>query len=138
MDRRTEAREISMQAIFQLDILGVGVFEEIRRFITRSSNDGMVRDLATKWTVGVRDNMEACDDMIKAAAIKWQMSRLSFVDKSILRLSVYQLRFCGDIPGSVVINEAIEIAKKYSAEQSPGFVNGVLDAVKKKLESEAE
>jgi N utilization substance protein B len=54
------------------------------------------------------------------------------VDKSILRLSVYQLKFCGDIPPKVVINEAIELAKKFSTEQSPGFVNGVLDAVLKK------
>ena len=56
------------------------------------------------------------------------------VDKSILRLSVYQLKFCSDIPPKVVINEAIELAKKYSTDKSPGFVNGVLDAVLKKIE----
>ena len=68
-----------------------------------------------------------------ASTIKWKMSRLSFVDKSILRLAVYQLKFCNDIPPKVVINEAIELAKKFSTTQSGAFVNGVLDAVSKKL-----
>jgi N utilization substance protein B len=61
--------------------------------------------------------------------------RLSPVDKSILRLSVYQLKFCTDIPPKVVINEAIELAKKYSTDKSPAFVNGVLDAVLRKIET---
>ena len=61
------------------------------------------------------------------------MSRLSPVDKSILRLSVYQLKCCTDIPPKVVINEAIEMGKKFSSEKSSGFINGVLDAVLKKL-----
>ena len=67
-----------------------------------------------------------------------QMSRLSQVDRSILRLSAYQLKFCDDIPGKVVINEAIELAKKYSSKQSPGFVNGVLDAILRRLRDEDE
>jgi N utilization substance protein B len=78
--------------------------------------------------------VRACDDLISAAAVRWKLSRLSHVDRAILRMSVYQLRYCEDIPCKVVINEAIEIAKKYSTEQSPRFVNGVLDAVLKKLE----
>jgi N utilization substance protein B len=61
------------------------------------------------------------------------MSRLSQVDRSILRLSTYQLKFCDDIPDKVVINEAIELAKKYSGAQSPKFVNGVLDAIMRRL-----
>ena len=70
-----------------------------------------------------------------ASTIKWKMSRLSFVEKSILRLAVYQLKFCNDIPPKVVINEAIELAKKFSTTQSGAFVNGVLDAVLKKIET---
>jgi N utilization substance protein B len=74
-----------------------------------------------------------CDELIVASTIKWDFSRLSPVDKSILRLAVYQLKFCPNIPPRVVINEAIELAKKFSTAQSPAFVNGVLDAVFKKI-----
>jgi N utilization substance protein B len=71
--------------------------------------------------------------LIAASTIKWQFTRLSPVDRSILRLSVYQLKFCADIPPKVVINEAIELAKKFSSDKSPAFVNGVLDAVLKRI-----
>jgi len=77
-----------------------------------------------------------CDELIAASIIKWQFHRLSPVDKSILRLAVYQLKFCPDIPPRVVINEAIELAKKFSTDKSPAFVNGVLDAVLKKLKTQ--
>jgi N utilization substance protein B len=70
--------------------------------------------------------------LIIASTIKWDLSRLSTVDKSILRLAVYQLKFCSDIPPRVVINEAIELAKKFGSHKSPPFVNGVLDSVLKR------
>ena len=90
-----------------------------------------------QWTVGTWQKVVAeCDELISSAAIRWQFSRLSPVDRSILRLSVYQLKFCSDIPPKVVINEAIELAKRFSTEKSGPFVNGVLDAVLKKLTSE--
>ena len=136
MDRRTAAREIAMQALFQLDVQGDHAIEMIKKFIITSSNDDLVRTLAREWTLDTWKNKTICDSMITTAAIKWQMSRLSPVDKSILRLSTYQIKFCPDIPAKVVINEAIELAKKYSSEQAPGFVNGVLDAVMKRLEEQ--
>jgi transcription antitermination protein NusB len=93
-----------------------------------------VRRLARQWAKGAWENVRECDELIGDSTLKWKMNRLSAVDKSILRISVYQLKFCCDIPAKVVINEAIELAKKFSTAQSPGFVNGVLDAVVKKLE----
>jgi transcription antitermination protein NusB len=136
MDRRTAAREITMQALFQLDVQGDHAVEMIKKFIITSSNDDLVRDLARQWTLDTWKNKELCDSIITSAAIKWQMSRLSPVDRSILRLSTYQINFCPDIPAKVVINEAIELAKKYSSEQAPGFVNGVLDAIMKRFEEQ--
>ena len=136
MDRRTAAREITMQALFQLDVQGDHAIEMIKKFIITSSNDDLVRDLARQWTLDTWKNRATCDSIITAAAIKWQMSRISPVDRSILRLSTYQINFCTDIPAKVVINEAIELAKKYSSEQAPGFVNGVLDAIMKKFEEQ--
>ncbi len=133
MDRRTRARELTMQALYQLDIQGPDLFELLGRFFTEADEDDFVRKLASAWTRGTWENLEQCDEPIIASTIKWQFTRLSPVDKSILRLSVYQLKFCPDIPPKVVINEAIELAKKFSTDKSPAFVNGVLDAILKKL-----
>ena len=133
MDRRTRARELTMQALYQLDVQGPDLFQTLDRFFTEADEDDFVRKLASDWTKGTWENLEQCDEPIIVSTIKWQFTRLSPVDKSILRLSVYQLKFCPDIPPKVVINEAIELAKKFSTDKSPAFVNGVLDAILKKL-----
>jgi len=132
VDRRTRARELAMQALYQLDVQGSELLEFLGRFFIENEPDDFVRKLASDWTKGTWENLAQCDELIVASTIKWKLSRLSPVDKSILRLAVYQLRFCPDIPPRVVINEAIELAKKFSTTQSAGFVNGVLDAILKK------
>ncbi len=132
VDRRTRARELAMQGLYQLDVQGPDLLERLGQFFSEAECDEFVRDLALDWTRGAWGNLAQCDELITASAIKWQLKRLSAVDKSILRLAVYQLKFCPDIPPKVVINEAIELAKKFSTEKSSAFVNGVLDAVLKK------
>ena len=134
MDKRTRARELTMQALYQLDVQGPDLLDLLGEFFIEAETNNAVRSLASEWTRGASENLEKCDELITAATIKWQLTRLSPVDRSILRLSVYQLKFCRDIPPKVVINEAIELAKKFSTDKSPGFVNGVLDAVLKKLQ----
>ncbi len=131
-DRRTRARELSIQGLYQLDVQGPVLLEHLGQFFTEADGDDFVRKLASDWTTGTWGNLAQCDKLIVASTIKWQFKRLSSVDKSILRLAVYQLKFCLDIPPKVVINEAIELAKKFSSDKSSAFVNGVLDAVLKK------
>ena len=138
MDRRTAARELAMQALYQLDVQGDGLLPQIDRFFLLSCEDAMARQLASQWTKGTWEHIKECDAFIAGAIRKWQLSRLSQVDRSILRLSVYQLKFCCDMPPKAVINEAIEMAKKYSTESSPGFVNAVLDAVLKSSDVDSQ
>ena len=136
MDRRTRARELAVQSLYQLDVQGPSLFEFIGDFFSENSRDELVRQLAWEWTSKTWEHLEQCDALITASTKRWRLSRLSGVDRSILRLSVYQLKFCSDIPPRVVINEAIELAKKFSTAQSPAFVNGVLDNVLRRLEAE--
>ena len=133
VDRRTRARELVMQGLYQLDVQGPDLLERLGEFFIENEPDDFIRKLASDWTKGTWENLQRCDELIAACAIKWRLSRLSPVDKSILRLAVYQMKFCPDIPPKVVINEAIELGKKFSSEKSSGFINGVLDAVLKKL-----
>jgi transcription antitermination factor NusB len=133
VDKRTRARELAMQGLYQLDIQGPDLLQRLAEFFIENDPNSLVRKLASEWTKGTWENLTLCDELIVASTIKWQLSRLSAVDKSILRLAVYQLKFCPDIPPRVVINEAIELAKKFSTDKSSAFVNGVLDAVLKKI-----
>ncbi|HUW18108.1 MAG TPA: transcription antitermination factor NusB [Sedimentisphaerales bacterium] len=135
MDRRTRARELAMQGLYQLDVQGEDLLALLDQFLIENEADSSVRRLALDWTKGTWVNLAQCDELIVASTIKWQLSRLSPVDKSILRLAVYQLKFCPDIPPRVVINEAIELGKKFSTDKSPPFINGVLDAILRKIES---
>ena len=132
LDKRTRARELAIQGLYQLDVQGQQLIERLGEFFREESDDELVCKLATEWTLGTWENLERCDELIVSSTIKWRLSRLSPVDKSVLRLAVYQLKFCPDIPPKVVINEAIELAKKFGTDKSPAFVNGVLDAVLKK------
>lgn len=131
-DKRTKARELAMQALYQLDIQGEDILGPLEKFFLESDTDNFVRKLASDWTKGTWEHLKQCDELITTSTIKWEFTRLSPVDRSILRLAVYQLKFCPDIPPKVTINEAIELAKKFSTDKSPAFVNGVLDAVLKK------
>lgn len=136
MDRRTKARELAVQALCQLDVQGDQVLPLLPRFFRENSDEDLVIRLAEEWTRGTWTHWRKCDEEIAAAAEKWNLGRLSMVDRSILRLGVYQILFCPDIPEKVAINEAIELAKKFGGVQSPRFVNGVLDAVfRRKKES---
>lgn len=127
-----------MQAACQLDVQGEVAFDVLKRFFLENADDDMVRKLAETWIKGLWESMSECDSLISEAAAKWDLSRLNQVDRSILRLGTYQLKCCDDIPVKVIINEAIELAKKFSAESSPSFVNGVLDAIYRKLKTETD
>jgi len=83
MDRRTRARELIMQALYQLDVQGPDLFEFLDRFFAEANEDDFVRKLASDWTKGTWENLEQCDEPIIASTIKWQFTRLSPVDKSI-------------------------------------------------------
>ena len=133
MDRRTRARELAMQGLYQLDVQGPDVLDFLGGFFADTDADENIAKQAVEWTKGTWEHLARCDELIITSTIKWQFARLSPVDKSILRLAVYQLTCCEDIPPKVVINEAIELAKKFSTDKSPGFVNGVLDAILRKL-----
>lgn len=86
-----------------------------------------VRDFSNSLVDGVLDNGEEIDRLIEKHALNWKISRISNVDRNILRIAVFELIYMSDIPSNVTLNEAIEIAKRYSDEQAGSFVNGVLD-----------
>ena len=129
MDKRTKAREIAMQALFQLDVQGEEVFDCLDSFIRENCEDDLVYEMAKSWAHNTWKDRAHCDEIIEKAAPRWRISRIELLERNILRLGCYQLSSCKDIPEKVVMNEAIEIAKRYGSSRSPAFVNGVMDAM---------
>ena len=134
--RRTRARERALQALYQIDVAAEGIDDALSRFWKSFEPvEREVMDLAEGLVRGVAEHRRAVDEAIEAVSTNWRLDRMAKVDRNVLRLAVFEL-LRTDVPVKVVINEAIERAKRFSTEKSGPFVNGVLDAVLKKLTPE--
>ena len=127
MSRRSRAREIVLQVLYQ-DDLNSDQPEDIRlKFInSRLNHDQALIDFAQQLLAGVRKHQEQVDARLEETARNWRLSRMAATDRNVLRLGAYEILFT-DTPDRVVINEAIELAKRYGTNNSSQFVNGVLD-----------
>jgi N utilization substance protein B len=121
--RRRKAREILLQLLFQRDFRPVPL-EELLAEDSLEDQDEYIRQTIQ----GILAHQEEIDRIISAKAVGWKLERLVSVDRNILRLGIYELLY-SDVPGEVVINEAVELSKKYSTEHSHIFINGILDRV---------
>ncbi|WP_410974139.1 N utilization substance protein NusB [Bacillus cereus] len=130
MKRRT-ARERAMQALYQMDITGE---LEPKVAVENTLNEGEeTNEFLESLVVGFVENKEAIDEAIRQNLKKWKLERISIVDRSILRVAVYEMKYMEEIPHNVTINEAIEIAKTFGDEESRRFINGVLSNIKDTL-----
>ena len=127
MIRRTRAREVALQVLYQFDQNSEVVPEDIDQFIARRLSDEALQGFARLIVAGVRKNQARIDELISDAAENWRIDRMAAIDRNILRLGAYEMLFCPDVPVKVAINEALELAKRYSTAQSSRFVNGILD-----------
>jgi len=127
--KRTKARERAMQALYQIDVAAEGIDEALSRF-WRSFEpvEREVMALAEALVRGVAAHRRAIDESIERVSTNWRLDRMAKVDRNVLRLAVYEL-IATDVPVKVVINEAIELGKKYGSESTGAFVNGVLDKI---------
>lgn len=133
--RRTKARERALQALYQIDVAAEGIDDALSRFWKSFEPvEKEVMDLADVLVRGVASNRRAVDAKIEEVSTNWRLDRMAKVDRNVLRLAVYELLET-DVPVKVVINEAIELGKKYGSESSGAFVNGLLDKVATGLDS---
>ncbi len=127
--RRTRARERALQALYQIDVAAAGIDDALQSFWRSfEPTEREVQLLAEGLVRGVAVDRQAVDDLIDGASTNWRLDRMARVDRNVLRLATWEF-LRGDAPVKVVMNEAIELAKKYGSESSGGFVNGVLDRI---------
>jgi len=127
--RRTEAREFFMQLLFQMEVQN-DYSEKIKnRFVSEQDMDPDQKEYFERLFKAVTENLQEVDEKIMACSENWKISRMAKVDLSILRLATAEILYFSDIPDSVSINEAVEMAKKYGGEDSGKFINGILGKV---------
>ncbi|CAG35831.1 transcription antitermination factor NusB [Desulfotalea psychrophila] len=136
MSIRRFAREAALQFLYQDDFIPESadtpgeLKERFEQFCEIYQVNKKGRTYALNLIAGVLADQEAIDRLIEEAAVNWRMSRISATDRNLLRVATFEINFCDDVPAEVAINEAVEIAKRFCGDESPKFVNGVLDAVK--------
>ncbi len=132
MGSRRRARELALQLLYQYELTRAEPEQMQADFDEwRGSTDG-VREFADGLLRGTLEHLAEIDDELELQTAHWRLGRLAAVDRNILRLAMYELLFQSATPPAVVIDEAIEIAKKFGAEESPRFINGVLDGFLKR------
>lgn len=134
MTLRRKSREFAIQMLFEWDITQRKPKDVEQNFWKQAKASDPTRKFANELFEGAVSLAKASDALIEDLSANWKFDRIASVDRSILRLAIYEFRF-GTAPVKVVIDEALELGKKFSSAESPSFLNGVLDAAYKKLES---
>lgn len=132
MSLRTKSREFAMQMLFQWDMSQQDPAKLETKFWRSAKASDPTRAFANRLFEGAVKDSASLDELIVQQAANWRMERLAVIDRAILRLAIYELRTT-DTPPKVILNEAVELAKKFSSEEAGSFVNGILDAVHKSL-----
>lgn len=124
---RRESREAIFQLLYAREFFRDMEFTEFYAYYSENA-EKIYNEFVKSAFFGVCENMEAIDAEIEASSVKWKISRMAKVTRNILRLAVYELTL-SDVPAKAVINEALELAKKYDDDQSPSFINGILNKI---------
>ena len=130
MTRRSRGREVALQVLYQVEQNPGMSPDEVHRFIQRRLlEDRKLCEFTEGLIDGVQEHQAQIDTMISQVAENWRLDRMAAIDRNILRLGAYEMLFRPEVPAKVAINEALELAKRYSTAQSSRFVNGILDRV---------
>ena len=138
MKKRTRARELALQALYQIDIQGEAFVAEVGGFLAEEEPDEETVEFALGLVRGVFAEMNELDGAIARVAQNWDIGRMAVVDRNVLRMASYELLYRDEIPPKVSINEAIELGKRFSTKNSGAFINGILDRIKTSAQEAAD
>lgn len=134
-EERTLARKHALQLMYQGEILEKAPRELIENAQLVPETQGL-DEYALMLLDGTKEKLEAIDELIDSVSDNWTLDRMPVVDRSLLRLTTYEMRYVDDVPVSVSINEAVNLAKEFGGDDSPRFINGILGRIATQLESE--
>ena len=132
MTRRSRAREVALQLLVQLECNPHVERTAIEQFVRERLKDTSLEQFCLALYDGAATHLAVVDPLLAESAENWRLTRMATVDRNVLRLGAFELLFTPETPPAAVMNEAIELARRYGSKDSPGFVNGVLDRVRNK------
>ncbi len=135
MKTRSKSRELALQALFYMDVRQDGSEKALDLFCQCLEPPGKALPFFHRLVRGVMEYSARIDEIIERFSDNWRINRMACVDRNVLRLAVYELIFCEDIPPKVSINEAIDVGKKFGGEESGSFVNGIMDGIRIALDN---
>lgn len=138
MTRRSRAREVALQLLFQRDFNPTVSRKTLVQFAEDRLREPELRIFCITLYDGVASNLEAIDTRLAASAENWRVSRMATVDRNVLRLGAYELLYSVETPAAVAFDEAIELARRFGSADSPSFVNGVLDRLRRETPAAPE
>ena len=140
MKSRHKAREIALQILYQYDLTafsgektppqGRDLISDLQHHYEHFTVPDTLREFVGQLVAGTLSELEKIDELLKTHAANWKVPRMSSVDRSLLRMATYEMVFLKEVPESVVIDEAIELAKDFGTAETPAFINGILDSIK--------
>ena len=133
MGNRRKLRELALQVLFQLDMTkqdAAQAFTQIEEHFTKRDED---HEFAERIVLGIVKHSKEIDHLIEQFSENWRIDRMSIIDRNILRMAIFELLYCEDIPPKVTINEAIDLGKRFGSEESGSFVNGLLDRIQSEV-----
>ena len=133
MGKRREGRQTAVQFLFQRDLSNCEMPEGLVNFWAICPVNVATKEFATNLILGVIAHQPQIDDLIRKHSANYELHRIAAVDRNIIRIAIYEMFHCPEVPPVVSINEAIELAKQFGAEESGKFVNGILDRIRKDL-----
>ena len=131
--KRTRARELVLRALYLIDVRGPDALSEVPAFFAAETSDPDVLAFAREVFDGIIEHRDELDAKISGVAENWQIHRMAVIDRNLLRLGTFEFAHLADIPPKVSINEAIDLAKRYSTADSGAFVNGILDKLRTQI-----
>jgi len=129
MQKRRKARELALKLLYQYDLSGNLPEDILETTDLFEGLDPETTEFARSTFMGAVAHLKELDALIREGSRKWKLSRIAAIDRNLLRLAVFELMHRRDIPAAVIIDEALEISKKYSDTEAPRFINGVLDGI---------
>jgi N utilization substance protein B len=136
MGNRRRSREIALQALFEMDVSKDSSADCFAKFCRCFEPPERLQAFARLLVDGVRAHIDQIDHLIDEHSSNWKISRIAGVDRNIMRIAIFEMLYCLDIPEKVSINEAIDIGKKFGTEESGAFINGILDSIHLELQKE--
>lgn len=133
MGRRRKSREFALQVLYQLNITKQDAIQVLTQFEGHFLSDGEADEFLKRLVLGVLEHFPELDRLIEKYSENWRLDRINIIDRNILRMALFELLYCEEIPPKVTINEAIDLGKRYGSEDSGSFINGILDRIQNEV-----